>query len=168
MRSHSPKEVAVAMAEREGTSRAWKHRIEYVSIERSVVSMEVLPDMVNGLGVVHGGISFALADTALAYVACAGDELHVTASAAVNFLASAHLGETLTATATVVAREGRSTAINVIVTGEGGRAIATCQGVSRKLRGSVVQALERGYVHFGQSLSRQESAKVGNPKSPDD
>jgi phenylacetic acid degradation protein PaaD len=135
-------QVALAMAEHEGTAKVWKHRIEEVSRERAVVSLEVLPDMVNGLGVIHGGIAFALADTALAYVACAGDELHVTASAAVNFLASARLAERLTATAKVVAREGRSTAIDVVVTGDGGRTIATCHGVSRKLGGSVIEALK--------------------------
>lgn len=136
-------EVALAMAEHEGTSRVWKHRIETVDLERAVVSMKVLPEMVNGLGVIHGGLAFALADTALAYLACAPDELHVTATAAVNFLAPAQLGELLTATATVAAREGRSTAIDVIVTGDGGRTIATCHGVSRKLGGSVIEALGR-------------------------
>lgn len=143
MSGYSPMEVALAMAEHEGTSRAWKHRIEEVCFKRAVISMEVLPDMVNGLGVIHGGIAFALADTALAYLACAGDELHVTASAAINFLASAQLGEVLVATAVVAAREGRSTAIDVIVTGEGDRTIATCHGVSRKLGGSVMEALKR-------------------------
>jgi phenylacetic acid degradation protein PaaD len=136
-------DVARAMAGHEGTSAAWKHQIEHVSIKRAVVSMEVLPDMVNGLGVIHGGLAFALADTALAYLACASNELHVTASAAVNFLASARLGERLTATATIAAREGRSTAIDVIVAGAGGRTIATCHGVSRKLGGSVLEALTR-------------------------
>jgi acyl-CoA thioesterase len=139
----TPMEVALAMAEHEGTSRAWKHRIENVDFERAVVSMEVLPDMVNALGVIHGGLAFALADTALAYLACAGDELHVTATAAVNFLAPAKLGELLTATATVAAREGRSTAIDVIVMGGGGRTIATCHGVSRKIGGTVTDALKR-------------------------
>jgi phenylacetic acid degradation protein PaaD len=143
MRCHGPMEVALAMAEHEGTSRAWKHRIEDVSLESAVVSMEVLPEMVNGLGVIHGGMAFALADTALAYLACAGNELHVTATAAVNFLAPANLGELLTARAKIVAREGRSTAIDVVVTGDGGRTIATCHGISRKLGGSVIDALRR-------------------------
>lgn len=143
MNANAPIDVASAMAAHEGTSKVWKHRIEEVSLERAVVTMEVLPDMVNGLGVVHGGIVFALADTALAYVACAGNELHVTTTAAVNFLAPGKVGETLTAIATVAAREGRSTAIDVIVTAEGGRTIATCHGVSRKLGGSVVEALKR-------------------------
>lgn len=143
MTGQAPIEIARAMAAHEGTSRAWKHRIEEVSLERSVVSMEVLPEMVNGLGLLHGGLAFALADTALSYLACAGNELHVTASAAVNFLAPAQPGETLTATATLTAREGRSTAINVIVSGEGGRPIATCHGISRKLGGSVMDELKR-------------------------
>jgi acyl-CoA thioesterase len=144
MSTYTPMEVAQALAEHEGTSKAWKHRIEEVSLDHAVVSMEVLPDMVNGLGVIHGGLAFALADTALAYAACAGNQLHVTTTAAVNFLAPAKLGERLTATAKVVAREGRSSAIDVIVTGEGGRTIVTCHGISLKLSGSITDALKRG------------------------
>jgi acyl-CoA thioesterase len=144
MSTYTPMEVAQALAEHEGTSKAWKHRIEEVSLDHAVVSMEVLPDMVNGLGVIHGGLAFALADTALAYAACAGNQLHVTTTAAVNFLAPAKLGERLTATAKVVAREGRSSAIDVIVTGAGGRTIVTCHGISLKLSGSITDALKRG------------------------
>ena len=143
MTRHSPLEVALAMAAHEGTSDAWKHRIDEASLDRVVVTMAVRAEMVNGLGLMHGGLTFALADTALAYLACAANELPVTSSAAINFLAPGKLGETLTATATVAAREGRSTAVNVVVTGDGGRTIATCHGVSRKLGGSIFEALER-------------------------
>lgn len=140
-KSHTPMEVALAMAANEGTARAWRPRIREVSLDHAIVSMVVLPDMVNGLGVAHGGVVFALADTALAYAACAGDELHVTATAAANFLASAKLGEELTATATVIARVGRSAAIDVRVTGDEQRMVATCHGVSRKLGGSIMESL---------------------------
>lgn len=143
MTTHSPMEIALTMASHEGTSDAWKHRIEEVSRDRAVVTMKVLSTMVNGLGVVHGGLTFALADTALAYLACAANELHVTSSAAINFLTPGKLGETITATATVAAREGRSTAIDVVVTGDDGRTIATCHGISRKLGGSITDALTR-------------------------
>lgn len=141
--THAPIEVARAMADNEGTARAWRHRIEEVSLDHAIVTMTVLPDMVNGLGVVHGGLVFSLADTALAYAACAGDELHVTTTASTNFLAPARLGETLTATATVSARVGRSAAIDVRVTGPDGTVIATCHGISLKVGGSIMAALKR-------------------------
>jgi acyl-CoA thioesterase len=137
-----PIEIARAMAAHEGTAKVWRHRIEEVSLEHAVVSMTVLPEMVNGLGLVHGGIVCALADTALAYAACAHDELHVTSNAAINFLASAKLGEVLTATAKVVARVGRSAAVDVAVTDGTGQVIATCHGVSRKLGGSILTSLQ--------------------------
>lgn len=138
----TPKDVALAMAAHEGTARVWRHHIDDVSLDRVVVSMEVLPEMLNGIGMVHGGVVFALADTALAYLACAGNELHVTATVAVNFLGPAKLGDTLIGTASISAREGRSAAIDVVVTGEGGRTIATCHGVSRKVGGSVLAVLQ--------------------------
>ena len=143
MTGHAPIDVARAMAANEGTAGVWKHRIEEADPDHCVVTMEILPDMTNGLGVVHGGIVFALADTALAYAACAGDELHVTANAAMNFLAAGKLGDTLTARATVLARVGRSAAIDVRITATSGEVIATCSGVSRKIGGSVVALLNQ-------------------------
>ena len=139
---YSPIEVARAMAENEGTARAWQHRIEEVSLDHAVVTMTVLPDMVNGIGIIHGGLVFALADTALAYAACAADEVHVTTTASTNFLAPARLGEELTAVATVAARVGRSAAIDVRVTRPDGTVIATCHGVSRKIGGSIMASLQ--------------------------
>jgi acyl-CoA thioesterase len=136
-----PLVVARLMADHEGTAGVWKHEIEEVGLDHAVVTMKILPDMTNGLGVAHGGIVFALADTALAYAACAGDELHVTANAAINFLAAAKLGDVLVARATVLARVGRFAAIDVRITAPDGEVIATGHGVSRRIGGSVVALL---------------------------
>lgn len=134
-------EIARAMAEHEGTAMAWNHQILEVDSNRAVVSLKIVETMTNGLGLVHGGIVFALADTALAYVACAQNVAHVTTTATINFLASAKLDDTLTATAVAVARVGRSTAIDVKVVRGDNQIIATVHGISRSVTGSVLEAL---------------------------
>ncbi len=56
--------IAHAMLAAEGTGPAWNIRIEEVRAGYARVAMEIRADMLNGHGSVHGGMIFALADTA--------------------------------------------------------------------------------------------------------
>ena len=81
----------------------------------SKVSMVVREDMLNGHGICHGGMTFMLADTALAYAANAGNRATVTTSSTVSYLAPARLGDLLTATCRVVAQGPRAGVYDVEV-----------------------------------------------------
>ena len=82
---------------------------------RSTVSMVVREDMLNGHGICHGGMTFMLADTALAYAANAGNQATVTTSSSVSYLAPARLDDRLTATCRVVAQGPRAGVYDVEV-----------------------------------------------------
>jgi acyl-CoA thioesterase len=100
--------------------------------------MKVRPDMLNGHGTAHGGMIFALADTAFAY-ACNGRNLRtVAAQASIVFLDAAREGEMLVAEAREQALAGRSGVYNVSVTTADGRAVAEFQGFSRSIGGPVI------------------------------
>jgi acyl-CoA thioesterase len=60
--------VASQMFAAEGTGPAWEIVIEEARAGYARLSMKVRADMLNGHGIVHGGMVFALADTAFAYV----------------------------------------------------------------------------------------------------
>ena len=62
-------------------------------------TMRVREDMVNGFNICHGGLVFALADTAFAFACNAYDDLTVAASGTIEFLHPAHLGDELRAVA---------------------------------------------------------------------
>lgn len=100
----------------------------------AVVSMSIRDDMLNGFDVAHGGMVFALADTAFA-IACNEDE-HVTlaAGADITFLKATGAGQTLTATARVRARNGRTGLYDVSVVDERGEAVAEFRGRSHTTR----------------------------------
>lgn len=98
---------------------------------RAVVRMTVRADMLNGFQIAHGGLVFALADTAFALACNETDEVTVAAGADIAFLATAHEGDELTATAERRARSGRSGLYDVRVTDAGGRIIAEMRGRSR-------------------------------------
>lgn len=104
--------------------------VEHDEPGRAVVSMRVREDMLNGFAITHGGLVFALADTAFA-IACNEDEkVTVAAGADITFLKSTHAGQTLTATAARRVISGRSGLYDVTVTDETGDAVAEFRGRS--------------------------------------
>lgn len=130
--------VARTMLAAEGTGPAWDLRIEEVRAGYVRISMLVRPDMLNGHGIAHGGMIFALADSAFAYVCNGANHVSVAAQASIVFLDKAAEGETLIAEAEEVAREGRAGVTRVAVRTNDGRAIAEFTGYSRTLGGTVV------------------------------
>jgi acyl-CoA thioesterase len=130
--------VAHDMLSKEGTGPAWGIRIEEAREDYARVSMVVRADMLNGHGFAHGGMIFALADTAFAYVCNGANHASMAAQASIVFLDKVRKGETLVAEAEEVAREGRAGVTRVAVRGGDGRTVAEFTGYSRTLGGPVV------------------------------
>ena len=130
--------VARHMFAAEGTGAAWGLTIEEVGEGHARVSMVVRADMLNGHGFAHGGMIFALADSAFAYVCNGANHASVVAQASIVFLDKVAEGETLIAEAEEVAREGRAGVTRVAVRTADGRAVAEFAGYSRTLGGRVV------------------------------
>jgi acyl-CoA thioesterase len=131
--------VAHQMLAGEGTGPAWGIRIEEARVGYARISMVVRADMLNSHGIAHGGMIFALADTAFAYVCNGANHASVAAQASIVFLEKVSEGETLIAEASEVAREGRAGVTRVAIRTNGGRAIAEFTGYSRTLGGAVVE-----------------------------
>jgi acyl-CoA thioesterase len=130
--------VAHAMLAAEGTGPAWGIRIEEARVGYARLSMIVRSDMLNGHGIVHGGMVFALADTAFAYVCNGRNEKTVAAQAGIVFLGSAGEGESLIAEADEAATAGRSGVTRVAVRTSDGRPVAEFTGYSRTIGGAVI------------------------------
>ncbi len=67
---------------------------------RATVTMRIRPDMVNGHGICHGGLIFALADSAFAFACNSHGDNTVAAGASIEFLRPAREGDVLRAVAT--------------------------------------------------------------------
>lgn len=130
--------VAHSMLSAEGTGPAWDLDIEEVRKDYARVSMVVRRDMLNGHGFAHGGMIFALADSAFAYVCNGANRASMAAQASIVFLDKVREGETLIAEAQEVAREGRAGVTRVAVRAGDGRAVAEFTGYSRTVGGSVI------------------------------
>ncbi|HXH53517.1 MAG TPA: hydroxyphenylacetyl-CoA thioesterase PaaI [Sphingomicrobium sp.] len=130
--------VAQAMLADEGTGPAWGIVIEEARLGYCRLRMELRDDMLNGHRTVHGGMVFALADTAFAYVCNGRNERSVAAQANIVFLGSAEAGETLIAEAEELSTSGRSGVTRVAVRTSDGRPVAEFTGYSRTIGGAVV------------------------------
>ena len=130
--------VAHEMLAGEGTGPAWGIRIEEAREGYARLSMTVRSDMLNSHQIAHGGMIFALADTAFAYICNGANHASVAAQASMVFLDKVSEGETLIAEGQQVAREGRAGVTRVAVRTADGRSIAEFTGYSRTIGGAVV------------------------------
>lgn len=76
----------------------------------SKIKMTVREEMINGFGIVHGGIAFSLADSAFAFACNNRNVLSVALDTAINFLKPVHVGDILTAEAKEI-HNGKSTGL---------------------------------------------------------
>lgn len=76
----------------------------------SKLKMTVRPEMINGLGIVHGGVAFSMADSCFAFACNNRNTLSVALDTAINFLKPIHVGDVLTAEAKEL-HNGKSTGL---------------------------------------------------------
>lgn len=103
----------------------------------SKIKMTVREEMINGFGIVHGGIAFSLADSAFAFASNNRNNLSVAMDTSINFTKSVHVGYELIAEAREM-HNGRSTGLyHIIITNQMGEEVAffkgTCFRTSKKL-----------------------------------
>ena len=86
--------------------------IKILDIEEgySKTQMEVREEMINGLGIVHGGIAFSLADSTFAFACNNRNNLSVALDTSINFLKPVHVGDTLIAEAKEI-HNGKTTGL---------------------------------------------------------
>jgi acyl-CoA thioesterase len=132
--------AAAALFERDRASQALEMRLAAVRPGWARVVMRVRADMVNGHGVCHGGIVFALADSAFAFACNSHNDSTVAAAASIDFLAGAREGDELTAEANEVWRTRRNGIYEISVCNQRGERIALFRGRSYRIDGQVVGA----------------------------
>src|SRR3954452_18864266 len=130
--------IARSMLAAEGTGPAWGIEIEEAREGYARVRMTLRAEMLNGHGTAHGGMVFALADSAFAY-ACNGRNVRtVAAQASIVYLEPAREGDVLIADAEERALVGRSGVYNVSVRTADGRSVAEFTGFSRSVGGQII------------------------------
>ena len=95
---------------------------------RVTLRMAVRDDMTNGFGVCHGGVTFAFADSALAFASNTGGKVTVSIENSVTYPAAVRVGDVLLADAEREASSRRLAYYRVRVTKGDGAVVALFRG----------------------------------------
>jgi len=103
----------------------------------SRIRMTIRKEMVNGFGIVHGGLPFSLADSSFAFACNNRNNLSVALDVTITFTKAVNVGDVLTAEAKEI-HNGRSTGVYLImVTNQKNEQVAlfkgTCFRTGKKL-----------------------------------
>jgi acyl-CoA thioesterase len=104
----------------------------------SKIKMTVREEMINGFGIVHGGIAFSLADSAFAFACNNRNVLSVALDTSINFTKPVHIGNTLTAEAKEL-HNGKSTGLyHISITNQSNHIVALFKGTCFRTNKSLV------------------------------
>lgn len=94
----------------------------------SKIKMTVREEMINGFGIVHGGIAFSLSDSAFAFACNNRNNLSVALDTSINFTKPVHVGDVLIAEAKEL-HNGKSTGLyHITVTNQKDHIVALFKG----------------------------------------
>ena len=104
--------------------------IEVIEVREgySKIKMTVRTEMINGFGIVHGGVAFSLSDSAFAFACNNRNVLSVALDTSINFTKPVHVGDVLTAEAKEL-HNGRSTGLyHITITNQNDHVVALFKG----------------------------------------
>lgn len=104
--------------------------IEIIEVKEgySKIKMKLRKEMINGFGVIHGGIAFSLGDSAFAFACNNRNNLSMALDTSITFTKSTQPGDELTAEAKEL-HNGRSTGLYLItITNQHNKQVALFKG----------------------------------------
>lgn len=126
--AYSPKEVVAHMLTHDLFSTWLGIAVLDVTAGYSKIKMTVRPEMINGFGIVHGGIAFSLADSAFAFACNNRNVLSVALDTSINFIKPVHVGDMLTAEAKEL-HNGKSTGLyQITINNQNAHTVAVFKG----------------------------------------
>ena len=120
--------AVAAMLEKDAFSRWLGLEVTRVAPHASTVRMTVRAEMLNGFGVCHGGVTFALADSALAFASNTGGQVTLSVENAISYHLPVQVGDVLTAEAEAEGGGRRLRFFRVVVRRHDGATVAIFRG----------------------------------------
>ena len=103
----------------------------------SKIEMKIRKEMQNGFGIIHGGVTFSLADSAFAFACNNRNNLSLALDTSINFMKPVHVDDVLTAEAREI-HNGKSTGLyQIMISNQNAHEVAlfkgTCFRTNKKL-----------------------------------
>jgi len=120
--------IVQKMMDKDAFSQLMQIKVVEIKAGYCQLQLEILPFMVNGFLIAHGGITYSLSDSALAFASNAYGKQCVSIETSISHTRPAKIGDLLTATCTELNR-GRTIGIyQVIVSNQEGKKVAIFKG----------------------------------------
>lgn len=115
--------------------------IEFVEIKDQycLIKMPVKPEMINGMGTVHGGVTFAFADSALAFSSNNSGEAAVALNCYINFTKAAKNGDILTAESILLTDTRKTAVYDITIKNQNDEIVACFRGTVYKIGKKVME-----------------------------
>jgi acyl-CoA thioesterase len=132
------KKVVSHMMDHDGFSKWLGITVMDIREGYSKIGMTVRPEMINGFGIVHGGIAFSLADSAFAFACNNRNVLSVALDTSINFIKPVHVGDSLMAEAKEI-HNGKSTGLyHISIRNQKGHEVALFKGTCFRTNKSLI------------------------------
>lgn len=132
------KKVVSHMMDNDGFSKWLGITVMDIREGYSKIGMTVRPEMINGFGIVHGGIAFSLADSAFAFACNNRNVLSVALDTSINFIKPVHVGDSLIAEAKEI-HNGKSTGLyHISIRNQKGHEVALFKGTCFRTNKSLI------------------------------
>lgn len=129
----TPFETAQYMLSQDEFSKWMGIKLIEVREKYCLIEMPVKEEMINGLKTVHGGITFSLADSALAFSSNNTNDASVALNCMISFTKAVRLGDTLTAESILIADTRKTAVYDITVTNQHKVMVATFRGTVYKI-----------------------------------
>jgi acyl-CoA thioesterase len=114
--------------------------IEVIEIKEgySKIKMIIRKEMINGLGIIHGGVTFSMADSAFAFACNNRNVLSVALDTSINFLKPVHVDDILIAEAKEL-HNGKSTGLyHITINNQHNHTVAIFKGTCYRTQKSLI------------------------------
>ena len=134
----SPLELAQYMRNQDFFSQWMGIKLIEVREKYCLIEMPIKQEMINGLKTVHGGITFAFADSALAFSSNNTNEASVALNCTINFTKAVKLGDTLFAESILISDTRKTGIYDISITNQDKVLVASFRGTVYKIERKVM------------------------------
>ncbi len=135
----TPRQVVDYMMEKDNFSQFLGIRIVDIQENYATIEMTVTNQMLNGLGTVHGGVIFAVADSAFAFASNNDGNAAVAMSVTINFTKVSRERDILRATSKLINDTKKTALYDISITNQNNQLVAKFLGTVYKIGKKVVE-----------------------------
>lgn len=133
----TPLETAQYMLNQDEFSKWMGIKLVEVREKYCLIEMPVKAEMINGLKSVHGGITFSLADSALAFSSNNTNEASVALNCVINFTKAVRMGDILTAESILISDTRKTGIYDISIKNQDQVLVASFRGTVYKIEKKV-------------------------------